>query len=329
MFDGGEIGWRVIGSDPALIIAEHHVHDPVQAVLDRPMPPYDGPEQMRQHDQRSNVKSGVLFNLAAGFAGAFDHRDGVQARPAVAFLQPFHIVNDGGDAGLNAPIVGIDRLRPADRRVGEVLRLLLDDEQFDIVAQRALIAFQAKDVVGLLLDDLLSDRALTPHRVDRDDGAFDHQHIEKLRDRDDLVGFFGDLDLAKYKALAPGESLPLRRGAIQGCGGVSSRFDIEGIESMATVKLSDEALLAFLQSHPGFRERLASIVGAVGNADGDLDEADAAEERLIEELRLLGREALQDWAEKRVEATEQDVRGLTGIHRQGKKNSAGIRNSAR
>jgi hypothetical protein len=88
---------------------------------------------------------------------------------------------------------------------------------------------------------------------------------------------------------------------------------------MATVKLSDEALLAFLQSHPGFRERLASIVGAVGNADGDLDEAGAAEERLIEELRLLGREALQDWAEKRVEETERDVRGLTGIHRQGKK----------
>ena len=73
---------------------------------------------------------------------------------------------------------------------------------------------------------------------------------------------------------------------------------------MTTVKLSDEALLAFLQSHPGIRARLTSIVGAVGNADGDLDEADAAEERLIEELRLLGREALQDWAEKRVEATE-------------------------
>ena len=111
--------------------------------------------------------------------------------------------------------------------------------------------------------------------------------------------------------------------------GVSSRFGIEGIEPMATVKLSDEALFAFLQSHPGFRERLASIVGAVGNADGDLDEADAAEERLIEELRLLGRVALQDWAEKRVEVTERDVRSLTGIHRQGKKNSAGIRNSAR
>ncbi len=97
---------------------------------------------------------------------------------------------------------------------------------------------------------------------------------------------------------------------------------------MATVKLSDEALLAFFQSHPIFRDRLASIVGAVGNLDGDLGEADAAEERLVEEMRLLGREALQGWAEERVETTERDVRGQTGMHRQGKKNSTGIRNSA-
>ena len=51
---------------------------------------------------------------------------------------------------------------------------------------------------------------------------------------------------------------------------------------MATVSLSDEALLAFFQSHPDFRDRVASIVGAVGNLDGSLGEADAAEERLVE-----------------------------------------------
>ncbi len=97
---------------------------------------------------------------------------------------------------------------------------------------------------------------------------------------------------------------------------------------MTTVSLSDEALWAFFQSHPDFRDRVASIVGAVGNLNGDLGEADAAEERLIEEMRLLGREALQGWADQRVEATERDVRGQAGMHRQGKKNSAGTRNSA-
>ena len=89
---------------------------------------------------------------------------------------------------------------------------------------------------------------------------------------------------------------------------------------MATVKLSDDALLAFFKSHPELRDRMASIVGAVENADGTLEEADAAEERLVEEMRLLGREALQGWAEKRVEATEREVRLHAGVHRQGKKN---------
>ena len=98
---------------------------------------------------------------------------------------------------------------------------------------------------------------------------------------------------------------------------------------MRTVKMSDEALSAFFQSYPGFRDRLASIASAVGNLDGDLAEADAAEERLVEEMRLLGRAALQGWADERVEATEQEIRQQPGMHANGKKNSADIQNSAR
>ena len=98
---------------------------------------------------------------------------------------------------------------------------------------------------------------------------------------------------------------------------------------MATATLSDEALLAFFQFHPALRERVASIAGAVGNAEGNLEEADAAEERLVEEMRLLGREAMRSWAGERVVATEREVRLQAGMHRQGKKNSSGTRSSAR
>lgn len=97
---------------------------------------------------------------------------------------------------------------------------------------------------------------------------------------------------------------------------------------MSAAALSDEALLAFLHAHPGLRDRLTSMMGAIGNQDGTLDLADAAEERLVEETRLLGREVLKDWAEGRVEATERAVRGQPGMRRQGKKNSHGTRNSA-
>jgi hypothetical protein len=46
-------------------------------------------------------------------------------------------------------------------------------------------------------------------------------------------------------------------------------------------------------------------------------------------MRLLGREAMQGWAETQVEATEKEIRQQPSMHRQGKKNSAGIRNLAK
>src|SRR6202795_1286619 len=99
-------------------------------------------------------------------------------------------------------------------------------------------------------------------------------------------------------------------------------------QQMATTKLSDEEFWAFLEKHPDLRDRFASIVSAVENSEGNLKEADAAEERIIEEMRDLGGEAMQGWAERQVEVTEQEIRQQPQMHRQGKKNSAGIRNSA-
>jgi hypothetical protein len=81
----------------------------------------------------------------------------------------------------------------------------------------------------------------------------------------------------------------------------------------------DEALLAVLQAHPGLQTRIVSIVSAIENSEGDLKEADAAEERIVEEMRLLGREALQGWAGKQVEVTEREIRQQPHMHRQGKK----------
>jgi hypothetical protein len=98
---------------------------------------------------------------------------------------------------------------------------------------------------------------------------------------------------------------------------------------MAAAELSNEALLAILDANPDLRKRFVSIVGAIENSDGNLKEADAAEERIVEEMRLLGREAMQSWAEKQVEVTEREIRQQPHMHRQGKKNSAGIRKSAK
>jgi len=98
---------------------------------------------------------------------------------------------------------------------------------------------------------------------------------------------------------------------------------------MADGELSDGALRAALRARPELRKRISSIVMAVEGEAGALTEADAAEERIVDEMRLLGREALKSWAENRVEATEREIRQRPLMHRQGEKNSAGIRNSGK
>src|SRR6202789_107004 len=90
-------------------------------------------------------------------------------------------------------------------------------------------------------------------------------------------------------------------------------------QQMATTKLSNEEFLAFLEKHPDLRDRFASIVSAVENSEGNLKEADAAEERIIEEMRHLGREAMQGWAERQVGVTEKETRQHAQMHRRGKK----------
>lgn len=98
---------------------------------------------------------------------------------------------------------------------------------------------------------------------------------------------------------------------------------------MAAAKLSDGAFLAILDAHPGLRDRFVSIAVAVMNSEGNLKEADAIEERIVEEMRVLGQVAIQGWAENQVAVTEREIRQQRGMHRQGKKNCPGIRNLAK
>ena len=86
---------------------------------------------------------------------------------------------------------------------------------------------------------------------------------------------------------------------------------------------NDEELMRALNANPQVKNRIASMLAVVQDAAGDLKEADAAEMRLIEEIRLIGQEAMQSWANRQVELTEQAVRRGGQVQREGKKNSAG------
>jgi uncharacterized Ntn-hydrolase superfamily protein len=92
---------------------------------------------------------------------------------------------------------------------------------------------------------------------------------------------------------------------------------------MKTPMLSDEAILQGLNAHPKIKERIASMLAVVEDAGGDLKLADAAEMRLIEEIRRMGQEAMQAWADHHIIQSEHAIRQSGTVHREGKKNSAG------
>ncbi len=131
VLDGGEVGWCVVVSQAALVVAKDHVHDPVQAVLHRPVVADAGTDPVGRQGQRGNVEAGLALAPAdptAQFAAALEHDDSAQPGPVVAFTKPGHIVEDDDIAGLDAPVIAIDRGAAADGCVVETIGLLLGGE---------------------------------------------------------------------------------------------------------------------------------------------------------------------------------------------------------
>lgn len=79
-----------------------------------------------------------------------------------------------------------------------------------------------------------------------------------------------------------------------------------------------------LRAHPGLYERISRLLEVVENAAGDVDKAADAERRVIEELRQMGQEALQGWAERRQEVVERAAEADSALSRKEKKDSTGI-----
>ena len=57
---------------------------------------------------------------------------------------------------------------------------------------------------------------------------------------------------------------------------------------MTAKLLSDEELVRRLEGHPQLRQRMESLLLAVEDEAGELREADAAELRVIDEMRRMG-----------------------------------------
>lgn len=93
-------------------------------------------------------------------------------------------------------------------------------------------------------------------------------------------------------------------------------------------EVSDEVLLQRLRRQPAIRGRLVALLDVAEDSAGDLRLADDAEVRVTQEMRRMGQELMQAWADHQVEAREQELHRGGRAHREGKKNSAGTPRSA-
>lgn len=86
----------------------------------------------------------------------------------------------------------------------------------------------------------------------------------------------------------------------------------------------NRSLDARLEAHPHLKARVEELLGIVEDAAGEVQKADEAERRVIEALRQLGHELLQDWAAgQEVRQVETVCTSADGVKLHGKKKSAG------
>jgi len=85
----------------------------------------------------------------------------------------------------------------------------------------------------------------------------------------------------------------------------------------------DQELLDRLTRHPHLKERIKSLLSIAEDSEGDLETADEAEGRIIQEVRQMGQELLTRWAESRIGRVEGSLPKAEGWVRSGQKNSIG------
>lgn len=78
-----------------------------------------------------------------------------------------------------------------------------------------------------------------------------------------------------------------------------------------------------LREHPVLCARLEQLLNVVDNARGDVEQAAEAERQLLEQVRRMGQEALQDWAERRQQVLEAAAEADPALQRKEKKPSTG------
>jgi hypothetical protein len=83
-------------------------------------------------------------------------------------------------------------------------------------------------------------------------------------------------------------------------------------------EISDD-FLERLQRHPQLSAKFESLLDVVENASGDVVKAHEAEQRVFEELRQMGQDAIQAWADRKHQKVVTECDSRSDLSRKQKK----------
>jgi hypothetical protein len=87
--------------------------------------------------------------------------------------------------------------------------------------------------------------------------------------------------------------------------------------------LSPQDFLDRLQQYPDLQAEFEAILDIADNSDGDVVKADEVEERVAQELQLLGQRVIQSWATRKHERLQSESDSRSDLTRKEKKDSTG------
>jgi hypothetical protein len=86
---------------------------------------------------------------------------------------------------------------------------------------------------------------------------------------------------------------------------------------------SPQDFLDRLQRFPDLQAEFEAILDIVENSSGDVVKADEVEERVAQELRRLGQQAIQTWATRKHQKLQAESDARSDLTRKEKKDSSG------
>jgi len=91
-------------------------------------------------------------------------------------------------------------------------------------------------------------------------------------------------------------------------------------KNLTSQSASNQELVERLNKHPQLKTRVEALLNVVENTENHLENANLAEQKVIEEIRQMGQEVLEDWAIQQADRIAQEFRATHPVvKKQGKK----------